>query len=72
MKSFLLVVILALLLQCQGVPIEDFFMVEGSSSPHPNQQMIGNLATDCGAVSHFSVCFASHILFNFQATSLAM
>ena len=72
MKSFLLVVILALLVQCQGVPIEDFFIVDGTSSTIPNQQIIDNLATDCGGATQLSVCFASHILFNFQANSLAL
>ena len=72
MRSLLLVIILALLLQGQGVPIEDFFIVDGSFSMSPNEQIIDNLATDCGGVSRFSVCFASHNLFNFQANSLAI
>ena len=67
MRSFLLVIILALLLQCQGVPIEDFFIVDGSSSNSPDQELFDDLSTSCGGVSRLNVCFTSHISFNCQA-----
>ena len=73
MRSFLLVIILALLLQGQGVPIEDFFtIIDASSSMSADVKIIDNLATDCGGATRLSVRFALHVLFNFQANSLAL
>ena len=51
------------------VPIEDFFIVDGSSSNSPDQELFDVLATSCGGVSRLNVCFfASHISFNCQAS----
>ena len=62
-QSFLLVVILALL-QCQGVPIEDFFPTNGLSSSLAATSHFPVLATACGGVAQLDVCLhhTSHLI----------
>ena len=64
-QFFFPIVILALLLQCQGVPIEDFFPTDGLSSSSAETIHFHVLATACGGgVTQLDVCFASHFSFN--------